>query len=70
MPEFCTCPDWQEISQHHPDVFKLDDDYGWLISWTDFSVYKGRVLRSNYGVKIKFCPFCGRKLDQEATDGG
>jgi len=68
MPDFCTCDDWREISQHHPSIFKWDEDYGWLISWIDLGISKGRVVRSDYGIKIKFCPFCGRELNREATD--
>lgn len=70
MPDFCVCENWRKISQRHPSVFKWDDDYGWLISWTDLSMSKGRVVRSDYGIKIEFCPFCGKKLNREATDGG
>jgi len=68
MYDFCECDDWKDISHHHPSIFKRDDKYGWVISWTDLSIVKGRTVRSDYGIKIKYCPLCGRRLAQEDID--
>jgi len=68
MQSFCVCDDWEDIHHHHPSIFKKDSKYGWVISWTDFSTINGRTVKSTYGIKIKYCPLCGRKLNQEVVD--
>lgn len=68
MRSFCTCEDWEEISRHHPSIFKRDDKYGWVIAWTDLSIVKGRTVKSDYGIKIKYCPLCGKELSKGVID--
>jgi len=64
---FCNCDDWDKLSKTNPSVFVHDEVYGWVISWLDLSTCNNRIVKSRYGIKIIFCPFCGKKLKSEGS---
>lgn len=61
MP-FCDCEEWSVISADHKDLFIRDRDDGWVLTWISLSEEKGYTQVSRYGIRISFCPFCGKKL--------
>lgn len=60
--EFCDCRDWLSIEQSNPEIFKLYDSYGWVLSWVELTKEPGYTKINQYAVKISFCPFCGKNL--------
>jgi hypothetical protein len=62
MEEFCICDDWVYLKSNHPDLFKWDPPYGWVIKWIELTDEKKYTQVHRYGIGIKFCPMCGREL--------
>jgi len=56
------CEDLQNIINDHPELFKKHSDYGVLITWLELSEEVTFTKKHNYGVPIRFCPFCGERL--------
>ena len=62
MSDFCDCEDWECIKKNHNELFIKDDSYGWVLSWIEVTKEKGFSRMHKYGMKINFCPMCGKKL--------
>jgi hypothetical protein len=62
MKEFCECIAWQELKETNPSIFKWDNEYGWVITWIELTTERGYKQIHNYGISIKHCPLCGKKL--------
>ncbi len=60
--DFCTCEDWKRIRASSPDIFIYDKDYGWLINWIELTNEFGYAKVHRYGIKINYCPMCGKCL--------
>lgn len=60
--EFCSCEDWKRIRENNPEVFHYDDTYNWLINWIELTKEGGYTKVHRYGIGIKYCPMCGKKL--------
>jgi len=63
--DFCTCEDWKRIRASSPDVFKKDEKYGWLLNWIELTKEVGHTKVHRYGIKIKYCPMCGKRLNED-----
>jgi len=63
MKEFCTCSSWDRIKKDNPKTFFWDDVYGWLIVWIELTKERNHKKIHNYGLSIKYCPLCGKKLE-------
>jgi len=59
---FCDCEDAQMLDRNNRELFKTQDPYGWILSWIELTQEQGYTQVHRYGVKIKFCPMCGKKL--------
>lgn len=59
---FCDCKEWKELSLQNKSIFQLDSVYGWVLHWIELTEEKGYTQAHRYGVPIKFCPMCGKKL--------
>jgi len=59
---FCDCVEWKNLYESHREVFKYQPPYGWIIVWLEVTEEKGYNMLHRYGIKINFCPFCGKKL--------
>ena len=64
MKEFCDCADWKNIKRSNPTVFSWDKDYGWLIAWIELTDEVSHKQINKYGISIKNCPMCGKKLEE------
>ena len=64
LETFCSCKDWNELKENHDNVFKWNPPYGWIISWTELTEEGGYTQVHKYGIKIRHCPFCGKKLKE------
>ena len=64
MKDFCVCRDWINIKENNPSIFKWDNVYGWLITWIELTDEKNHTKIHNYGVSIKYCPMCGKTLEE------
>jgi hypothetical protein len=60
--EFCSCDDWKIIKDQNRTLFVWDDKYGWVIRWIELVKEKAHSSVNVYGIKINFCPMCGKKL--------
>ena len=60
MEDFCSCKDWDSVKDNSP--FLYNEDYGWLITWILLTDELNHKKIHRYGVSIKFCPMCGKKL--------
>lgn len=60
---FCKCEDWTNLEGLHDLVF-MDPTYGWTLRWIQLTKEKGYTQVHRYGIPIKFCPFCGKKLSE------
>ena len=58
---FCKCPDWEEINNVQELVYK-HPTYGWVLKWVKLTNMDGYTQLDNYGIKIKYCPFCGKPI--------
>ena len=64
LKDFCSCRDWKELKTNNSDVFKWHlPVYGWIIAWKELTEENGYTQIHKYGVKIHYCPFCGKKLE-------
>ena len=59
---FCDCDEWLNLKNSYPDLFIRDETYGWIIKWIELTKDKGYTKIHRYGLKIHFCPMCGKKL--------
>ena len=56
------CDDMKMLLRDH-EIFENDETYGWILSWCELVKEQGKYNRINrYGIKINFCPMCGKKL--------
>jgi hypothetical protein len=62
MEDLCDCDDWAVIKKR--DVFKWHPPYGWVLSWIELEKAKGYTKKHEYGMKIYYCPMCGKKLEE------
>lgn len=63
MEEFCTCEEWQSLKENHNELFKWIDGYGWVLTWIELTDEKTYTQKHIYGLGIKYCPMCGKKLE-------
>lgn len=59
------CNDLKNMRENHPELFKLDDSYGQLISWIVLTEEEGYTRIHNYAIPISYCPFCGKILGED-----
>lgn len=62
MNDFCDCEDWKSIKNNNSELFKYVPTYGWVLNWIELTKEKHHTQVHRYGVSIKFCPMCGKKL--------
>jgi hypothetical protein len=62
MSDFCNCKDWLELKDKYEDLFVKDSSYGWLLVWVKLTKERGYTKVHRYGIPIKHCLFCGKKL--------
>lgn len=62
MVDFCNCNDWDSLKNNNCNVFQWDLVYGWVLHWIELTNEEGYTQIHRYGVPIKFCPMCGKKL--------
>jgi len=62
MTDFCGCKDWDNLKNNNSHVFQWDPVYGWVLYWVELTSEEGYTQIHRYGVPIKFCPMCGKKL--------
>lgn len=55
------CDDWSYLVKNHPDLFKKDIDK-WSINWIELTEEKGYTQVNRYGIRIRYCPMCGKKI--------
>jgi hypothetical protein len=56
------CKDMQLILDNY-DVIMHDPEYGWVLKWIEITNERNNNKRINeYGITIKYCPLCGKKL--------
>lgn len=60
--DFCDCEEWKNLKDSYPDLFVKNEAYGWVIQWLELTKDKGATKIHRYGLKILFCPMCGKKL--------
>jgi len=60
--DFCECEDWEALRDQNRTLFAWDPRYGWIIKWTEITKEKGYSQAHTYGISIKYCPMCGKKL--------
>lgn len=70
MTNFCDCPDWKDISIKNPDLFRWDNDYGWVLSWIELDKRKNHSNIHRYGLSIHYCPLCGKELEKSLKGRG
>lgn len=58
----CMCPDWDKIKDNEDLIIK-HPSYGWVLKWIMVTEEEGYAQINNYGISIKYCPFCGNKLN-------
>ena len=68
MKIFCSCPDWADISSKNPDLFRWDDDYGWVLSWIEVDKRTTYSKIHRYGLSINYCPLCGNALEKSIKE--
>ena len=56
------CEDFKKILINHKNLFQDDPEYGKIISWIELSKESSFHKIHNYGIKINYCPFCGKKI--------
>jgi hypothetical protein len=61
--DFCNCEEWKKLKEQHSSLFVKHESYGWLIRWIELTKEKGYSQANAYGIEIKYCPMCGKKLD-------
>ncbi len=59
------CEDFKNVIIDHPFLFQKYSNYGIIIAWMEISDEGTFHKTHNYGIPIKFCPFCGHKLLSE-----
>lgn len=59
---FCSCKSWNALRTNNRNVFKWHEPYGWVITWIELTEENGYTQVDTYGVKIYYCPLCGKKL--------
>jgi hypothetical protein len=48
----------------HNKVF-IEKDGGWFLSWMELDkTEKGDMNKENFGIKVRYCNFCGKKIGQ------
>jgi len=60
---YCKCDDWKNAVEDYTNLFIKTEDYGFILSWIELSVEKNHHQINKYGIKIKYCPFCGNILN-------
>ena len=63
MNDFCTCQDWQALKNNNNNLFQIDPAYGWVLHWLELTEECLYTQVHRYGIPIRFCPFCGKKLN-------
>lgn len=58
----CSCRNWKEAVNNYPELLIKIPEYNWVISWIEVSKNTNFHQIDKYGIKIKYCPFCGNKL--------
>lgn len=59
---FCNCEDWKQLKEKNATVFQWHSSYGWIIVWKELDDKISHTQVHTYGVSIKYCPMCGKKL--------
>lgn len=62
MMDFCSCPDWEDLRKNNSTIIKWDPVYGWVLNWIELSDESGYTQVHRYGISIKFCPMCGKRV--------
>lgn len=62
MDEFCTCEEGKNLINSY-NLFKKEPPYGWILSWIEVTKEKGYSQLHRYGIRVKYCPMCGNKLE-------
>ena len=58
------CEDMNMLVKNH-ELFSQDEGYGWVLYWNEIDKEGKKHSRiTNYGIKISFCPFCGKNLEK------
>lgn len=65
MKEFCTCKDGINLKKNQNTLFKWDSTYGWILNWIEITEESGYSQIHRYGISIKYCPMCGKKLNND-----
>ena len=63
MKDFCDCDDYKLLKKADKELFKWNPPYGWVLSWMELTHNKGYTQVHRYGMKVRFCPMCGRKIE-------
>lgn len=56
----CDCSDMKWMIDHN-DVFVKEDDF-WILKWIELDRTKKGTNIGRFGVKFKYCMFCGKKI--------
>lgn len=62
MKDFCFCEGYKTLKEQDRSLFGWDPNYGWVLSWIELTEDFGYTQVHRYGVKIEYCPMCGRSL--------
>ncbi len=63
MNDFCVCTDYKILNENNRELFRWHPPYGWIISWVELTTEKGYTQVHKYGITARFCPMCGKKVD-------
>ena len=63
MTEYpCNCKNMRWMVDHNR-VFKKENG-SWMLTWIELDRNGKNTNIENFGVKIKYCIFCGKKIDR------
>jgi hypothetical protein len=56
------CEDLKKVLKDHENLFQIHPTYGSILTWIEIHKEKTRHKTHQYGMQVKYCPFCGKKL--------
>ena len=65
MEDFCDCKEYKKLKKTDKDLFRWNPPYGWVLSWMELTTEKGYTQVHRYGISVRFCPMCGRKVNSD-----
>lgn len=61
--KFC-CDEFENLVDNYPDLFRWMSEYNsYVLTWIELTKEKTHIQKHVYGLNIKFCPMCGKELE-------